>query len=140
MSTGGCWFIYDIAYCKRSVLFEDSFLYLMAISILICSDGVNLFGGEILKALSDRDDDSVSSNRSVRTVTQQQLIALGTGLPAILLGIYCIERAGLKNLQMVGFLFIALCFVLLAALFQPLQVTKANVLFPCLSYTYMRIS
>jgi hypothetical protein len=87
---------------------------------------VNLFGGEILKALSDRDDDSVSSNRSVRTVTQQQLIALGTGLPAILLGIYCIERLGLKNLQMVGFLFIALCFLLLAALFQPLQViTKA---------------
>ena len=79
-----------------------------------------------MKALSDRDDDSVSSNRSVRTVTQQQLIALGTGLPAILLGIYCIERLGLKNLQMVGFLFIALCFLLLAALFQPLQViTKA---------------
>jgi hypothetical protein len=31
MSTGGCWFIYDITYCECSVLLEDSFLYLMAI-------------------------------------------------------------------------------------------------------------
>ena len=98
---------------------------------------MNLFGGEILKALSDSDDDSVSSNRSVRTVTQQELIALGTGLPAIMLAIYCLDRLGLKNLQMAGFLLIALCFVLLAALFQPLQVMMLFTYLCTYIHTYM---
>ena len=97
-------------------------LQVMLLSLNV--DGVNLFGGEILKALDDHDDDSVSSTASIRNVSMQQLIALGTGVPAILLGIYCLDKVGLKNLQLFGFLFIALCFVLLALLFQPLKAYK----------------
>ena len=50
--TGGCWFIYDVAYY-----------------------GVNLFGGEILKEISDRDDDNVSLNSAIRRIAVKQVIA-----------------------------------------------------------------
>jgi len=117
LATGGCWFIYDIAYY-----------------------GVNLFGGEILKAISDSDDDSVSSDRSVRNVSQQQLIALGTGVPAIMLAIYMLSRIGTKMLQIIGFGFIAFCFVLLAALFYPLKENYQEALFSVYCFLLFSLS
>lgn len=51
------------------------------------------------------------------------------GLPAILLGIVTIGPLGTKNLQTIGFIFIGVCFVILAGLFYPLQVIPAFSLF-----------
>jgi PHS family inorganic phosphate transporter-like MFS transporter len=39
------------------------------------------------------------------------------GVPACLLTIYCLSHISLKNLQIIGFLFIAFCFTLLAILY-----------------------
>lgn len=96
--TGGCWFIYDIAYY-----------------------GVNLFGGEIISAINDGDDDNISSDKSIRMITQQEVIGLTMGIPACLLAIYSLRVMSIKQLQVRGFVFIALCFGLLAALFSPLK-------------------
>lgn len=109
IATGGGWFIYDIAYY-----------------------GVNLFGGEILQAINSTDDDNVSADSSVRVVTQEQLIALGTSLPACVFAIWTLKKIGTKNLQVGGFFFITFCFVLLAALFAPLshgKMANTNALF-----------
>jgi sugar phosphate permease len=45
------------------------------------------------------------------------LIGLAMGVPACLLTIYCLSHISLKNLQIIGFLFIAFCFTLLAILY-----------------------
>mmetsp|Transcript_28299 Transcript_28299/g.62689 ORF Transcript_28299/g.62689 Transcript_28299/m.62689 type:complete len:564 (-) Transcript_28299:536-2227(-) len=95
--SGGCWFIYDVAYY-----------------------GVNLFGGQILTAINSSDDDNVSADASIHRVAMQQLLALSMGIPAIILAIYSLPW-GLKTLQVGGFLFISACFVLLAVLFKPLS-------------------
>lgn len=89
--------------------------------MIFAIDGVNLFGGEILNAINATDDDNVSAKSSIRTVTQQELIALGTAFPACVLAILTLKRTGTKLLQVIGFLFIAACFLLLAVLFAPLS-------------------
>jgi len=96
--TGGGWFIYDVAYY-----------------------GVNLFGGQILNQISATDDDNVSANSSIAAVTQKQIIALSMGIPACLCAIATLRMVGTKRLQVYGFLLIAFCFILLAALFKPLS-------------------
>ena len=99
IATGGGWFLYDVAYY-----------------------GVNLFGGAILAAIDgDRDDDNVTSNTNVQRVSGQELIALSMGLPACILTILLLKRAGTKTLQVYGFVLIAFMFILLAALFTPLK-------------------
>ncbi len=90
---------------------------------------MNLFGGEILKSISSTDDDSVSSDRSLRTVTQQQFIALGMGIPACILAIFSLRFMSTKTLQIVGFFIIAFMFILLASLFAPLKDKDSNALF-----------
>jgi len=96
--SGGCWFIYDVAYY-----------------------GVNLFGGEILTAINASDDDNVSADTSIHRVAMQQLLALSMGIPACIGAIYSLQCMSLKTLQVYGFLFITACFLLLACLFAPLS-------------------
>lgn len=93
----------------------------MHYSTLYRTDGVNLFGGQILSAISSTDDDNVSASSSVQAVTQKQIIALSMGIPACLCAIATLRLVGTKRLQVYGFLLIAFFFVLLAALFKPLS-------------------
>jgi len=106
IATGGGWFIYDVAYY-----------------------GVNLFGGAIVSEINNTDDDNVSNDSSVFQVSQQQLIGLSMGIPACLAAILCLYFVTTRSLQIYGFLFIAFCFTLLAALFVPLRDSNVNLLF-----------
>eukprot|EP01038_Epipyxis_sp_PR26KG_P008485 gene8485-11469_t len=105
-ATGGGWFLYDIAYY-----------------------GVNLFGGEILNAISAKSDDNVSSVKNIRIISGHQLIGLGTSLPAVLLSIFCLRWLSTKTLQIIGFLFISINFIIMAATFYPLQESYGDLLF-----------
>lgn len=106
LATGGGWLLYDVVYY-----------------------GVSLFGGEILETLENGDNDDVKlSNASIRKTTSLQLIALAMGLPAVIFSIYLIKMIGTKRLQMLGFVFIAVSFVIMAVLFQPLK-NDTNALF-----------
>lgn len=75
----------------------------------------------MLKSIDDSGDDDVSSSISIRKVSQQQLIALSTGIPACILSILHLKYRSVKELQVYGFLLIVFFFVLLAALYSPLQ-------------------
>jgi len=75
----------------------------------------------VLKAINDADDDNVSSSMSIRKVSQQQLIALSTGIPACLFSIIHLKYRNVKELQICGFLLIVFFFILLASLYAPLQ-------------------
>ena len=97
IASGGGWFIYDVAYY-----------------------GVNLFAGAILNAM-DGDDDNVSKDSSVRGVCWKEIVAAGMGIPACALTIYLMEPMGIKQLQVVGFVLIAVGFVVMAACFAPLR-------------------
>jgi PHS family inorganic phosphate transporter-like MFS transporter len=88
--------------------------------VLCVTDGVNLFGGEIINDINKSDDDNVSASSSIRTVSGQELIGLSMGLPACLLAIYSLYHMTTKRMQVVGFLFIAFCFALLASLYNAL--------------------
>jgi len=104
--TGGSWFLYDIAYY-----------------------GVNLFGGEILSEINASDDDNVSLNSNIAKLCGQELLGLSLGIPACLLAIFMLHRVSSRHLQIHGFLFIALCFVLMAVTFVPLRDSNPNLLF-----------
>ena len=97
IASGGGWFIYDVAFY-----------------------GVNLFAGEILSAM-DGDVDNVSSDANIRQVCWKEVVAAGMGIPACLLTIWLMDSWGIKTLQVVGFVLIAVGFVLMAALFAPLR-------------------
>ena len=96
--TGGGWFIYDVAYY-----------------------GVSLFGGQIVGAVYETDDDNVTSKESLRHVTGMELLALAMSVPAILASIYALKHVSIKNLQVWGFVFIVVCFALLGGLFDMLK-------------------
>lgn len=106
MVTGGSWFLYDIAYY-----------------------GVNLFGGEIIAEIQASDDDNVSSSEALRAICQKQLIGLSLGIPAAIAGILMLKYVSSRFLQIVGFLFITFCFVLMAATFVPLRDSDPSALF-----------
>lgn len=76
---------------RSSLLVSPVFMYI--------ADGVNLFGGEILNEIKGDDDGSVSSNKSIETISWQQLIALGTAIPACLLSILSLRCMSTKTLQ-----------------------------------------
>ena len=103
--TGGGWFIYDIAFY-----------------------GVNLFAGAILDEMNG-DDDNVSSASSIRDITSKQMIGNGMAIPAVLLTICLMGSVSTKRLQVIGFILIAVGFVLLACLFVPLKNENPDLLF-----------
>lgn len=114
--TGGGWFLYDVCYY-----------------------GVNLFGGEIVAAITNSDDDNVSSNESIRKVTSQELIAISTSIPACIITIW-LFGFGVKRLQVYGFVFIAVCFVLLATLFTTLKKENPNALYAIYCFLLFSLS
>lgn len=103
VATGLGWFIYDVAYY-----------------------GMSLFGSSILEELSNSDD--VVSTSAIRNIIMQQMIAISTGIPALVLSIYSLKYLGTKWLQISGFIIIAVSFILLAVLIVPLK-NEPNALF-----------
>ena len=98
IGTGGSWFIFDVCYY-----------------------GVGLFGGDILSSINDSVDD-VTSDANVIRVAWEQLLALGMGIPAVLLTIYLMGKGmSLKNLQIYGFILTAVAFFIMAVCFGPLR-------------------
>lgn len=105
VATGGGWFLYDVAFY-----------------------GVNLFAGDILDAMNG-DDDNVSSDHSIRDISSKQIIANSMGIPACIFTILLMKPVGIKRLQVVGFVLIAIAFVLMACLFDPLKQRNPDLLF-----------
>jgi PHS family inorganic phosphate transporter-like MFS transporter len=103
VATGLGWFVYDVAYY-----------------------GMSLFGSSILAELSNSDD--VVSTSAIRNIIMQQMIAISTGIPALVLSIYSLKYLGTKWLQIAGFIIIALSFIMLAVLIVPLK-NEPNALF-----------
>lgn len=54
-------------------------------------------------------------------IAEKQIIALGMGIPACICAIFTLRAIGIKKLQVYGFVFIAVCFIVLACLFKPLS-------------------
>jgi PHS family inorganic phosphate transporter-like MFS transporter len=106
IATGGGWFIYDVCYY-----------------------GVNLFGPQLLQSINDSDDDNVSGPGNVRRDSWEQMAALGSGIPSVLLTIYLLDKVSLKDLQVWGFVFIASMFFVLAALYDLLKENSPDTLF-----------
>jgi PHS family inorganic phosphate transporter-like MFS transporter len=98
LATGLGWFLYDI-----------------------CFFGTSLFGGQILNSIGSENDDDVTSDRNIRDVSIKQLIALGTAIPAMYLTNVLLRYTSTRNIQVYGFFFIALMFLLLALLVAPLE-------------------
>ncbi|CAM9723398.1 unnamed protein product, partial [Ectocarpus fasciculatus] len=106
IGTGGAWFIFDVCYY-----------------------GVGLFGGQILASLKTTDDDDITSHQSIVLISWQQAVALGCGIPAYLTSNYCIKRWGMKHTQMAGFVITAVCFVVMAVSFYPLEKQSPELLY-----------
>ncbi len=90
---------------------------------------MNLFGGAIISEINNTDDDNVSSDESIFNVSQQQLIGLSMGIPACLSAMLCLYFMTSRTLQIYGFIFIAVCFGILASSFVPLRDSNVDLLF-----------
>lgn len=90
---------------------------------------MNLFGGDIVKAIDSGSNDDVSSNSSIRDITGKELIALSMAIPACLLTIYLLKPVGTRMLQCYGFIFIGTCFVLMASTFATLRDSNPKLLY-----------
>lgn len=101
---------------------------------------MNLFGGEILDAISKSDDDDISSNASIRTKATSQLIAQSTSIPACIITILLFKYVGLRNLHIWGFILIAVAFVLMAGLFSELRENNPDGLFALYCFLLFTLS
>jgi MFS transporter, PHS family, inorganic phosphate transporter len=106
IGTGGSWFIFDVCYY-----------------------GVGLFGGEILDAMGDNEDDDVTTDQHMVDTSWKQIVALGTGIPAIVATIAMMPYMSLKNLQIAGFFITAVGFLVMAVCFFPLKKHYPELLF-----------
>lgn len=97
IAAGGTWFFYDII------------LY-----------GVSLFGAVILTDINS-DIDDVSKDSNIIRVCEQQLIALSLSIPAVLIVMYLLPTLGLKQVQIVSFIIMAVCLMCMAIAFHSLQ-------------------
>ena len=87
-----------------------------------------LFGGKILDDMSS-DSDDISSNASIKNSSWKELVALSTGIPAVILSIYLMDIVSLKRLQNGGFALMAVAFLLMSLCFIPLRDGYAELLF-----------
>lgn len=108
VGTGGSWFIFDVCYY-----------------------GVALFGGEILSAVNEgsSEDDDVTSRQHITLISWQQSIALGAAIPAYLLTNYLVKKQGMKKIQIIGFIFTAVLFFIMAGVFYPLKKSSPEALY-----------
>ena len=83
-----------------------------------CTDGVGLFGGEIVSSISHAGHDSVSSMKRIRSTSLKQVFALSLGIPACAVTILLLRMMNTKRLQTLGFLFVAFSFTLLASVYD----------------------
>jgi MFS transporter, PHS family, inorganic phosphate transporter len=104
------------------------------------TDGVNLFGGQILDAISSSDDDNISSDSSIRSTASKQLIAQSTSIPACLLTIFLFQYLGIKILHVWGFVLIGSAFVLMACLFTELRDHNHDALFALYCFLLFTLS
>ena len=74
-------------------------------------------------------NDNVSNHNSLRHTSSLQLTALSTGLPSMALSVVVIWYFGSKKVQTAGFLAIAILFVFLGCLFEPLHKNHPRALF-----------
>ena len=99
LATGGCWFIYDVVY-YGTALFSPTIV-------------ANIFG--------DSDD--------LIAISWQNIIVTSVGIPAVVGGMWFQQVFGTRSLQIWGFVFIAVCFALLASLWVALDSSPGAVFF-----------
>jgi PHS family inorganic phosphate transporter-like MFS transporter len=94
---GGTWLLFDVVYYS-----------------------VGLYGGQILTTIGPQRalGDSVSSAASIRSTSLRQALALSLGIPSVALTIALLKPLRTKRTQTLGFAFVTVCFVLIAAVFE----------------------
>eukprot|EP01035_Chromulina_nebulosa_P018609 gene18609-24338_t len=112
ISSGGTWLLFDIV-----------------------AFGVSLSGGEIINAISDSDDDNISSTSHIQFISSRQLIASSMGIPGTIIAILLLPHLGLKNLQIFSFIFQTVCALLLAVLFNSLSSDALFILYCILTFS-----
>lgn len=105
----------------------------------ICYYGVALFGGSILDEMSS-DNDDVTSDASVTSNSWKELVALSTGIPAVFLSIYLMDRMSLKRLQIGGFALMVVAFLLMALCFIPFKESHPQLLFAMYCFLLFTLS
>lgn len=116
LAAGGSWFLYDVV------------IY-----------GLGLLSTYTISAI-DTDDGNISSDSSVRELCEQQLIALAGVIPATIVSIWLVPYMGLKNLQMLGFTFMGVCSLIIAASFTTLSHNQPQTLFGLYCVVYASLN
>lgn len=116
LAAGGSWFLYDVV------------VY-----------GLGLLSTYTISAI-DTDDGNISSDASVRELCEQQLIALASVCPATILSIWLVPHMGLKYLQMLGFAFMGVCSLIVAATFTTLSHNQPRTLFGLYCVVYASLN
>lgn len=81
----------------------------------IIAFGVSLSGASIIHEISPYTT-NISSPSNIASVSQKQLLASFMNVPATIIALCMLPKLGLKYLQVISFLFIALCLVILGSL------------------------
>jgi MFS transporter, PHS family, inorganic phosphate transporter len=115
MGVGGSWFLYDIVFY-----------------------GITLLGGHIIEVIVHNDDD-VSTQTNIRSVSSKQSLALSLGGISILLVVWLLPRMSMRNLQIAGFLVQGLFMLLLVSLFSYLKQNDPDGLFALYCLTVMSL-
>lgn len=82
-----------------------------------------------MDAMGDNEDDDVTTDQHMVDTSWKQIVALGTGIPAIVATIALMPYMSLKNLQIAGFFITAIGFVVMAVCFFPLKKHYPELLF-----------
>jgi MFS transporter, PHS family, inorganic phosphate transporter len=112
LACGGSWFIYDVV-----------------------TYGLGLLSGYTISAI-DADDDNISSDRNLQSLSKNQLIALAATIPATMISIKLVPILGLKYLQILGFSIISIACLLIAASFESLDGKQPHTLFGLYCFCY----
>lgn len=94
--------------------------------------GISLLSGKIIQNILltiDPTIESISDQENIRFITAHQMIASGITIPIGAIGVKLVPLIGLKRLQIYGFLLVACCAVIMAALYNTLSIYSPSALF-----------
>lgn len=94
--------------------------------------GISLLSGKIIQNILlqiDPTTESISDRVNIRFIAAHQMIASGLTIPISAIGVTFVTTVGLKRLQITGFLLVALCALVMAALYNTFSEQFPSALF-----------
>lgn len=113
---GICWFIYNAF-----------------------SFGIALLSGHIIGEIALNDDDNLTDNEAIRTISEYQMIVTATTVCTAAFGVCLLNSLGLRNLLWLGFTWFTILAFIVTCLFDYLNRVNTDALFGlyCLVYGFM---